>query len=151
MGGGGWAGGGGWGGERAQPPARGPLPASFARGARGHATYSHPPTHPARAHLAHWAVGLVEIRLEEGVKEVARDALDSVLERQHVHALAILDIGALVHGDDVAQPHAQVLAHHLRTRDGVVVGRRGRVSGFERVIHTQGAGVNKFGCSGRAP
>lgn len=128
-------------------------------------------------HLAHWAVGLLEVGLEEGVKQVAGDALDGVLgevqgsrgrsgawakpacrrtgnaaptlpctarpapphgprparsktchaarhppsaaqrthlKGQHVDALAILDVGALVHRHNVAQAHAQVLAHHLQ-------------------------------------
>ena len=46
-------------------------------------------------HLAHGPVCLQEVGLEEGVKEVAGDALDGVVQGEHVDALAVLDISAL--------------------------------------------------------
>jgi len=72
--------------------------------------------------LAHRAVGLQEVRLEVDVKQVAGDAFDGVAERQHVDLLAVLDVGALVHGHDVAQADAQVLADHLVHQDVTVIG-----------------------------
>lgn len=96
------------------PPSTRPNSAAIARCGGGHAP------EVTAAHLAHGAVRLLEVWLQEGVKQVARDALDCVLKRQHVDALAVLDVGALVHRHNVAQPHAQVLAHHLEW--GVWVG-----------------------------
>lgn len=47
------------------------------------------------SHLAHGAVCLQEVGLKVGIKQVARDALNGVVNRQHVDALAILDVSAL--------------------------------------------------------
>lgn len=47
------------------------------------------------SHLAYGAVGLQEVGLEEGIKEVAGDPLNAVVNGQHVDALAVLDVGAL--------------------------------------------------------
>ena len=47
------------------------------------------------AHLAHGAVGLQEVRLQERIKQVPRHALDRIVNRQHVDALAVLHIRAL--------------------------------------------------------
>mmetsp|Transcript_72452 Transcript_72452/g.156661 ORF Transcript_72452/g.156661 Transcript_72452/m.156661 type:complete len:454 (+) Transcript_72452:1318-2679(+) len=58
-------------------------------------------------------VGLQEVGLQVGVEEVACDALDRVVNGQDVDALAVRHISAGVHRDDVAQTHAEVLAHHL--------------------------------------
>ena len=48
--------------------------------------------------LADGAVGLQEVGLQEGVKQVAGHALDGVVDGQHVDALAILDVSALQPG-----------------------------------------------------
>jgi hypothetical protein len=45
--------------------------------------------------LADGAVGLQEVGLQEGVKQIAGHALDGVVDGQHMDALAVLDIGAL--------------------------------------------------------
>ena len=74
---------------------------------------AHAAAHEEHVVLAHGAVGLEEVRLEEDVEEVARDALDRVVDREDVHALAVLDVGALVDGDDVAEAHLEVLPHAL--------------------------------------
>ena len=47
------------------------------------------------------------------VEEVPGDALDGVVQRQHVDALPVGHVPTGVHGHDVAQAHAQVLSHHL--------------------------------------
>jgi len=52
-------------------------------------------TNHTMAHLADGAVGLQEVGLQEGVEQVARDALDRVVDGQHVHALPVLHIRAL--------------------------------------------------------
>ena len=58
--------------------------------------------------LADRTVGLEEVRLEEGLKQVAGDALDGVVDREDVDALAVLDIRARVDRDDVAEADTQV-------------------------------------------
>mmetsp|Transcript_37010 Transcript_37010/g.91458 ORF Transcript_37010/g.91458 Transcript_37010/m.91458 type:complete len:248 (-) Transcript_37010:99-842(-) len=60
--------------------------------------------------LTDGAISFEEIRLQVHVKEIAADALDCITERQHVDALAVFNIGALVDGNDVAEAHPQVLA-----------------------------------------
>jgi hypothetical protein len=50
---------------------------------------------PLAAHLAHGPVRLQEVWLEEHVKQVACDALNGVVNGQHVHLLAVLDVSAL--------------------------------------------------------
>jgi hypothetical protein len=50
---------------------------------------------PALTHLAHGAVGLQEVGLEVHIKQVARDALNGVIDGQHMDALAVLDVRAL--------------------------------------------------------
>lgn len=47
------------------------------------------------ADLTDGAVRLQEVGLQEGVEQVAGHALDSVVDGQHVDALAVLDIRAL--------------------------------------------------------
>lgn len=47
------------------------------------------------SHLAHWPVGLQEVGLEEHIKQVPSDALNSVINGQHVDLLAVLHISAL--------------------------------------------------------
>ena len=64
---------------------------------------THAAAHKEHVVLAHGAVGLEEVRLEEDVEEVAADTLDGVVDRQDVHALAILHVRALVDRDDVAE------------------------------------------------
>ena len=60
------------------------------------------------------------------VAEVAREALDRVVDRQDVHALAVLDVGARVHGDDVAEVNLEVLADALVHADLAGLARRVR-------------------------
>ena len=50
-------------------------------------------------------------RLQEDLEQVARDALDGVINGQHVDALAVLDVLARVHRHDIAEADAQVVAH----------------------------------------
>jgi len=72
--------------------------------------------------LAHGPVRLQEVGLQVDVEQVAGDALDGVLEGQHVDARAVLDVRALVDGNDVAQANAQVLADDLVDTDLVLLG-----------------------------
>jgi len=58
--------------------------------------------------LAEGAVRLEEVGLEEGLKEVAGDALDRVVDGEDVDAGAVLDVGAGVDRDNVAQADAEV-------------------------------------------
>jgi hypothetical protein len=86
---------------------------------------------PRKAHLAHGAVGLQEVGLEEGVEQVAGDALDGVVNGQHVHALAVLDISALGgRGEGDAREGVECEVHCCRQgREGAGgrTGRSGRV------------------------
>mmetsp|Transcript_775 Transcript_775/g.1375 ORF Transcript_775/g.1375 Transcript_775/m.1375 type:complete len:266 (+) Transcript_775:1944-2741(+) len=63
--------------------------------------------------LAHWAVCLQEVGFEINIEQVATDALDRMLERQHVNTLAVLDVGALVDRYNVSEANTQVGTHHL--------------------------------------
>lgn len=47
------------------------------------------------AHLADWAVSLHEVWLQEGVKQAASEALNRVVDGQHMDAQAILDVSTL--------------------------------------------------------
>jgi hypothetical protein len=47
------------------------------------------------------------------LKEVASDAIDCVINGQHMDALAVLDVGAREHLHDITKAHAQILAHNL--------------------------------------
>lgn len=60
--------------------------------------------------LADGAVRLEEVGLEEDVEDVAGEALDRVVERQDVDALAVLDVVAGVDGGNVAELDAQIVA-----------------------------------------
>jgi hypothetical protein len=100
--------------------------------------------HRSTTHLAHGTIGLQEVGLQEHVEQVAGDALDGVVDGQHVDLLAILDIGTLrnkvcqasaamdshwymmqgarwkthlVHRDDIAEANAKVLPDHLVNAD----------------------------------
>merc|ERR1719267_405892 len=84
--------------------------------------------------LTHGAVGLHEVRLEEDVEEVARDALDRVVDGEDVDALAVLHVGALVHGDDVAEAHLEVLADALVHADLARLARVVREDDAHRVL-----------------
>ena len=77
---------------------------------------AHPAADEEEVVLAHRAVGLEEVRLEEDVEEVARHALDRVVDRQDVHPLAVLDVRALVHRDHVAERHLEGSCAHLFIR-----------------------------------
>lgn len=46
-------------------------------------------------YLAHWAVCLQEVWLQENIEEIARHSLNGVINGQHMDALAILDIRTL--------------------------------------------------------
>ncbi len=46
-------------------------------------------------HLAHWPVRLQEVGLQEGIEQVASDALYGIVNGQHVDALAVLHVRAL--------------------------------------------------------
>ena len=48
-----------------------------------------------RAHLANGSVSLQEVWLEEGVKQVACEPFNGVINGQNMNPLAILDICAL--------------------------------------------------------
>mmetsp|Transcript_30444 Transcript_30444/g.64131 ORF Transcript_30444/g.64131 Transcript_30444/m.64131 type:complete len:464 (+) Transcript_30444:1281-2672(+) len=69
------------------------------------------------------AVGLQEVRLEVHVEEVARHALDGVVQGQDVDALPVGDVAAVGHGDDVGEADAQVLADDFVHADAGVVAR----------------------------
>mmetsp|Transcript_36112 Transcript_36112/g.115959 ORF Transcript_36112/g.115959 Transcript_36112/m.115959 type:complete len:218 (-) Transcript_36112:132-785(-) len=73
----------------------------------------HAATDKKQVVLAHRAVSLQKVRLEEDIKQIAGDALDGVIYRQDVDALAVLDVRTLVDRDDVAEAHFKVLAHAL--------------------------------------
>lgn len=47
------------------------------------------------AHLPDWSVGFQEVGLQEGIKEVASQALNGVINGQHMDALSILHIRTL--------------------------------------------------------
>ena len=49
------------------------------------------------------------------LKEVASDAIDCVINGQHMDALAVLDVGAREHLHDITKAHAQILAYNLPT------------------------------------
>jgi hypothetical protein len=66
---------------------------------------THATAHKEEVVLPHGSVGFHEVRLEENVKEVARNALNGVINGEDMDPLAVLDIGALVDGDDVAEAH----------------------------------------------
>mmetsp|Transcript_4031 Transcript_4031/g.11812 ORF Transcript_4031/g.11812 Transcript_4031/m.11812 type:complete len:432 (-) Transcript_4031:97-1392(-) len=78
--------------------------------------------HEEEVSLRHGAVGLEEIRLEVHFEEVAGDALDRVVQRQDVDALAVRHVtgaGRALHRNQLTKPHPQVLAHdtvHLHIR-----------------------------------
>ena len=58
------------------------------------------------------SVGLEEVGLEVDLESVSCDALDGVVQRQHVDLLAVLDIGAGRDGHHVAQADAKVVPQH---------------------------------------
>ena len=62
--------------------------------------------------LAHRPIRLEEVGLEERLVQVAREALDRVVDGQDGDRLAVLDVRTRLDGDDVADAHAQVGAHH---------------------------------------
>mmetsp|Transcript_34560 Transcript_34560/g.55751 ORF Transcript_34560/g.55751 Transcript_34560/m.55751 type:complete len:456 (-) Transcript_34560:86-1453(-) len=74
---------------------------------------AHTTTNKEEIVLAHGAVGLKEIGLEESLEKVASDTLNGIIDRKHVDALAILDVGARLHVDHVAQTHLEILADDL--------------------------------------
>lgn len=71
---------------------------------------SHGAAHNEHVILVNGPIGLEEVRLEECLEQVAGQTLDGVVEGQHVDALAVLDVGTGLDGDDVGQVDAQVVA-----------------------------------------
>ncbi len=47
------------------------------------------------------------------LKEIAGDSIDSVINWQHVDALAVLNVGARENLHNITKAHAQILAHDL--------------------------------------
>ena len=60
-----------------------------------------------------WPVRFQEVWLQVSLKDVARQALDRVVEREHVHPFAVLYVWASVHRNNVANSDPQVCSHHL--------------------------------------
>jgi len=67
---------------------------------------AHATTNKEEVVLTHGPIGLEKIGLKERLKEIASHSLDGVVYWQHVDALAILDIGARLHIDDIAKANA---------------------------------------------
>mmetsp|Transcript_57639 Transcript_57639/g.86952 ORF Transcript_57639/g.86952 Transcript_57639/m.86952 type:complete len:235 (+) Transcript_57639:1972-2676(+) len=63
--------------------------------------------------LANGAVGLEEVRLQEGLEKVSGHTLDGVIDGEHVDSLAVLDIRAGVHMHNVSQSHSEIVTHNL--------------------------------------
>jgi hypothetical protein len=72
--------------------------------------------HQEEVPLLHRPVRLCEVGLQVHLEQVAGDALDGVVKRQHVDALGVGHVLGLVHRHDVAEAHTQVLAHDLQRR-----------------------------------
>jgi hypothetical protein len=68
-------------------------------------------------------VRLQKVRLEVDVKQVARNALDGVVQRQNVDPLPVRDVPAAGDRHNIRQPDPQVLAHALVHPDAAVVAR----------------------------
>lgn len=60
-----------------------------------------------------WAVGLQEVGLQESIEQIARETLDGIINGQNVHSLTVLDVRALVNGDDVTESDAEVSTDDL--------------------------------------
>jgi len=75
---------------------------------------------------------LKEIWLEVHVENVAAESLDRIVKRQNMHSFSIFDVQALVHIDDIAELHAQVVSSDLVELDAT----------FLDIIRTQ---TNKHG------
>lgn len=80
--------------KKARGRNRSPVSSALVRSSRPRSSLSRLPL-KSSPHLAHGPVRLQEVGLEVGVEQATRDALDRVVDRQHVHALAVLDVGAL--------------------------------------------------------
>jgi len=75
--------------------------------------------------LPYGAVSFYEVVLKEAIKETASNAFHSVFKGKHMDALAVLDIRALMHRNDISQANTEILAYNLvhadlRLLDGVV-------------------------------
>mmetsp|Transcript_8630 Transcript_8630/g.23423 ORF Transcript_8630/g.23423 Transcript_8630/m.23423 type:complete len:239 (-) Transcript_8630:57-773(-) len=77
----------------------------------------HSTAHQKRIPLPHRPVRLDKVRLEVRIKKAASDPLARVLKRQHVHALSVLDVWALMDRNDIPQTHAKIVPHHLVQTD----------------------------------
>ena len=58
--------------------------------------------------LHHWAVGLGEVWLQENVEKIARDALDRVVDWEHVNALSVLDVSTRHQGNNITQTDTDI-------------------------------------------
>lgn len=74
--------------------------------------------------LANGSVGFEEVGLEVDLEEVSGDALDSVVDREDMDALSVLDISAGVKRDDISKTDTQVLADDCGTRSHHKVWRK---------------------------
>mmetsp|Transcript_33468 Transcript_33468/g.109659 ORF Transcript_33468/g.109659 Transcript_33468/m.109659 type:complete len:203 (+) Transcript_33468:2238-2846(+) len=74
-------------------------------------------THQKEVALASRTIGLQEVGLQVRVEEVAREALDGVIQGQDMHALAVRNVTARMDGNDVTEPATEVLAHDLVQAD----------------------------------
>lgn len=79
---------------------------------------------PASRTFAKRPIGLEEVGLEIHIEQVARHALDRVVEGQDVDLLAVWYVLLGVDGDDIAQAHAEVLSHNLATQKKSSLGQR---------------------------
>ncbi|PON70329.1 hypothetical protein TorRG33x02_256950 [Trema orientale] len=65
----------------------------------------HSSSHKEEVSFPHRAVLLREVRLQVSLEKIPGHPLDGVINGKNVDTFAILDIGALVHGDNVSEPH----------------------------------------------
>lgn len=83
----------------------------------GNKNETHSPSRQAVLHtLAKRAVSLHKVRAQEDVKELCAvivQILHRVVNGQHMHAVAVLDVRAGVDGHNIAQAHAQICADNL--------------------------------------
>ncbi len=73
--------------------------------------------------LVNGSISFQEVRLEEDLEPVSGQPFDGVVDRQDVNSLAILDVRAFCHGDDVAQTNPEVISDNAVHAD-LLVGHR---------------------------
>lgn len=95
-------------------------------------------------HLADGAIGLQEVGLEVSIEQVASDALNGVINGQHMDALAVLNVSALrahqVKGNKPFNMVAKCLAANVTCAPETMKGPRfwrGRCSVRHPHMHTQ--------------